>query len=336
MINNRSSWQQIFKSQIFKSQNINICENFKQYGFPTQEAMSKPDPEDQSNAWFWLAYDKKAAPIFQTLFNKDIFPSRQDLSNWVELDENDFINAWDGLVDLDPIIIKTLYDKGIFPYGDDLSTNCRMKFFNNLSLSFISTNIVRLEKCKVDYPYGFNETMTDLLSRQNKLEYYGFLYLFYLNETQKIKFNLSSDLWLLIASHLIQNVVIQNIVADESHCAFVKYHMIESLKNYPAFFTRHDQRGESLRQQLITAKDPKPALINQYYLSIGKKGAPHQYSLYSPKKHLQPYSKKIVKDSNFYHLLREGFFLSYNKKIDKNNHSERGKKNENLFGQTRG
>jgi uncharacterized protein YutE (UPF0331/DUF86 family) len=309
--NNTNAWHWLTKSESGRE----IFKELLDHGvIPSTESLLICNTEDNTNAWGWLANSESGREIFNELLLLGIIPSTESLSACHILHN---YHAWLYLASdkkLGREIFKSLLMMGIYPSLTCLSilpaennydTWHYLQNYSDSTSAFICEKLNNVKNTMQQY--NLKEThITQLISRDDKLDFYGFLYLFYLKTD-----SLPLEAWNYIAMHLspiaihLNKNIIEQLLSDENRLTFTKYHVSNELYNYSSYLSSHRKRAASLYKAVMASENPSTILVNQCLMSRRTTTA-YENPI---SKYQTPFDKKIA-DESFYNILQEGYFFS--------------------------
>jgi len=284
--------------------------------WPDANALSVCYSTYNHNTWYGLSHSDSRCVIFKALLDKGIWPDAKALSV-CHSTYND--NTWYNLScsNSRSKIFEYLVDKDILPTPDVLSKtygNKNENITSKLTSTLIINRLNHLNELEKNYNLDKSDQITILLSRNNAREFYGFLYLFYL-DFAKTNSRIPIEIWNLIGKYILPPSVsdVKTLASEENQSGFVKHYMIDSLSQYSSsYFVSHGERAESLKTAAKRTSDSSSVLINQCLMAYRENKTPYKNT---PKKYQQPYSKVAKEEilDTLSPILREGFFLNVKK-----------------------
>jgi len=277
---------------------------------PTAQALAERDTTYNINAWHRLAIYETGFPVFQSLLAQGIIPNAQTLA---ERDTTNKTNAWHRLAAYETgfPVLQSLLDSDILPAAHD----CEY-----LKKSFkVTDNIIRrmnrVNELNTKYNICLQSKVAALLTREDKENFYGFIYLFYLmtaKNNPKLYFPL--EIWSLIGRYLLPPTITEinfsELSQDDNRLTYIKYHLIHSLDNYLdrpfALFNSYKKRAASLKNEVLDSPDPRNTLFKQYFMSRNPK---IRYVKRPLEEHQNSFGQK-VSEQRFAKILSDGCFLN--------------------------
>ena len=233
---------------------------------PSAAALNEHRLSDKTCAWWWLAGSDFRSAVFQNLLtrgtlpaaaslnecsvpdnrlsveeyvpiigaliDKKIVPSRESLN---EQHTRNHKSAWfSDMFSLNIPLFRELADRHILPDIYRVDTNdYRLQRDSNLK---ILNRLTALKSFNTTYDIDPGSNIAILLSREDRQNYYGFLYLLYRVTTNKSPGpHLPYEMWFAIAQYIIPALTpdfFKQLLELKNRTGFIKYHTINALEEY--------------------------------------------------------------------------------------------------------
>lgn len=201
---------------------------------PSSKALNSFSKSDYTSVWFWLAKPDYVA-LFGYLRKKDLIPSDKALN---QPEKNRNLSAWyysnSGALNLR--LFQELVDHHILPPFQNKPINLydeRLKLKDNHT---IAKRLTALNDLKSAYDIDPNSEIAVFLSREDKSNIYGFLFLFYMVAYKKDKSpEFPEEIWFEIAQYILPFLtrpLLTGLRSERNRTAFVKYHVMNALDTY--------------------------------------------------------------------------------------------------------
>jgi hypothetical protein len=327
---NRNTWNALLETTDgIATIRILLCMDI----LPTSEDLDVCDNTLNMNTWRGLAENDEGLIIIAMLLERDILPTTNSLTT---RENNDNLHTWDVLARSNDGIrlIQALLDLDILPHWEGLYDIVNSKYVDPFIQSIKNSNynnkdlvikrIMTLGKSANECNINPKGSIAISFSREDKLNFYGFLYLFYLMTARdKPEINLTKDIWFLLGRDLLPPVMTYNnfleLTSEENRSAFVKYHVGHALEVYVRPFIglrlfdidfsynyrKYPEKAESLKKAVSTKQDPGKLLRWQFMMLCD----PSREYLNPKAPHEQKYNEKAT-DPYLEKIVRDGCFLS--------------------------
>jgi hypothetical protein len=211
---------------------------------PSSKALDECYKIDNTNTWYCLAYSEKRIPVFQTLLVKGILPSPKALDECSKIDN---ANTWRCLAACKSHIpiFEFLLKKGIVPSREAVLIHD--KYFSKNTLQSLEkikneaaekiikflTSIHHFNALNIKNPH--ENKVSILLSRDDQLDFYGYLYLFYLSTGKRNQQIVPLDILYLMGKYCLPSFMSDHIFTLNSNvhrATFLKFHVNEAMQEY--------------------------------------------------------------------------------------------------------